>query len=674
MSHKKQRSLKGLAPAAALILLSLAAYAPALRAGFIWDDATLTETAIFQLPGLGGLWHVWTTPSAISFETHYWPLVYTSFWLEFKLWGMQPLGYHLVNILLHGLDGVLLWMVLRRMKLPGAWLGAALFALHPVHVESVAWVIERKDVLSAAFYLAAFLAMMRYEESRKGSWVALAAGGFVCALLSKSVVVTLPVALALWLWWKNGRLKKGDLMALAGLALIAVAITAADMMRYGRIEGPSGVNLSPLERILLAGRALWFYAGKMVWPAHLAALYPHWRIDTHSAVAYVFPCAPAGALLALWALRGRLGRGPLAAALFYGLTLSPILGLIDYGFLRHSFAADRFQYLASIGPIVLLTVPVARGAARLSPAWRRMACGLAATLLLVLGVLTWRQAGYYRDSVTFFTHSATLYPGNWSSEYALGNALVKQRRYEDAQGHLNESLRLKPDFDLAQFDLEDLAAKMEAQQRCGQAEQHYREVLRQNPRDAEALSVMGQVRSAQGRTDEALDFLHQALRLRPEEPEIHRILGDVLIEHKKLGEGMAEYREALRLKPENILAHYRLGQVLAQMEQLDEAARHLSEAARLRPEDGKFHGNLGAVLLEEGKTEEAIVQFREALRIDPRFTYAHYRLGNALQQRGHLEEAIGQYEETLRIDPQYKDAALALQRARAELSRRAPRP
>ncbi|HOW19171.1 MAG TPA: O-GlcNAc transferase, partial [Phycisphaerae bacterium] len=338
--------------AAGLLLLALAVYIPAMRGGFVWDDDDyVTENRTLRsLDGLGRIWFdIRATPQ-------YYPLVFTSFWLEYHLWDSRPGGYHVVNILLHGTSAVLLWLVLRRLAVPGAWFAAAVFAVHPVHVESVAWITERKNVLSGVFYLSAALVWLRFAgldcpraaEPRRRSLYAIGLFLFACALLSKSVTASLPAALLLVLWWKRGRIARGDFLPLVpffALGAVMGLITAWVERHHVGAEGAEWA-LSAAERCLIAGRALWFYAAKLIWPVRLTFIYPRWPIDSGVWWQYLYPIAAVAAIGLLWGLRRRIGRGPLVAVLFFAITLAPALGFFDVYPMRYSFVADHFQYHA----------------------------------------------------------------------------------------------------------------------------------------------------------------------------------------------------------------------------------------------------------------------------------------------------------------------------------------
>ena len=299
----------------ALGLLVIVSYLPAmLWGGFVWDDSLCIK--VDPVREVSGLQQIWFSPSAIEEEHHYWPLVYTTFWLEHKLWGFAPAGYHIVNVLLHLANTLLLWHLLRRLAVPGAWVVAAVFAVHPLHVESVAWIIERKDVLSGLFYLASVLAWMRFVEKPSSRLYACSLVLYAAGLLSKSIVVTLPAALLIWPWWKQGRVTSTDLWRLVPFFAVGLVITLGDLAFY-RSETTASLDYSLAERMLIASHALWFYAGKLLWPSELAVIYPRWDIHVADPLAWGYLIAAVALVVALWHFRHQLGRGPLAGALFF---------------------------------------------------------------------------------------------------------------------------------------------------------------------------------------------------------------------------------------------------------------------------------------------------------------------------------------------------------------------
>src|SRR5688572_14862801 len=377
-SDTSSRRRSALIGSGVLLAMTLIAYLPAFRAGFIWDDPDYVVNNA-TLRSLDGLRQIWFVPRATP---QYYPLVHTSFWIEYQLWRLNPAGYHAVNVLLHALAAVLLWRVLKLLDVPGAWLAAAIFAVHPMHVESVAWVTERKNVLSGVFYLAAALAYFRSSFGLWGSGIgedkdtavdssntrhpkpdtrySLSLGLFVCALLSKTVTASLPATILLVIWWKRGRITRRDVVPLIPFFVIGVALALNTARLEREHVGASGAefDFSALDRILIAGRAAWFYAWKLIAPVNLSFIYPRWTIDDRAAWQYAFPLAAVALVAALFVLRHRIGRGPLVAILFFGGTLVPALGFFNVYPMRYTFVADHFAYHASIGIIVLIAAAV----------------------------------------------------------------------------------------------------------------------------------------------------------------------------------------------------------------------------------------------------------------------------------------------------------------------------
>lgn len=501
--------------AAVLVLSVLAAYSPALRGGFIWDDDYyVTENRTLTEPG--GLGRIWFELGAVP---QYYPLVHTSYWIEHRLWGLEPFGYHLTNVLLHAFAAILLWLVLRSLSVPWAFLGAALFAVHPVHVESVAWITERKNVLSGFFYLAAAWAYLRHrgfperEEAGSAASPRLYAASlalFLCAMLSKTVACSLPAALCVVLWWKRGRIRGRELLELSPLFAIGAGLGLLTAWMESAMVGARGAgwDLSMVDRCLIAGRALWFYAGKLVLPARLTFIYPRWTIDASAWTQFLYPAAALALGAALWLGRARIGRGPLAAALFFGGTLVPALGFFDVYPMRFSFVADHFQYLASIGLLTLAAAAFARGGETTLP-WRR---GAAAAAIIILGLLAWRQARVYRDIETLWLDTIAKNPSCWMAQDNLANLRVKQGRLEEARRLYSGAIELKPDY-------------------------------------VEARNNLGVVLFRLGRLEESAAQFHEVLALRPDYPKTRNNLGAVLLRLGRPGEAVEEFEHALRLNP-----------------------------------------------------------------------------------------------------------------------------
>ena len=580
---------------AALCLLVAVSYFPALSAGFVWDDVILTEST--SLHTWSGLAQIWFTPRGlIQHEAHYWPLLYTLFWLEHKLWGLAPLGYHVVNLLLHTGVVLLLWRLLRRLEVPGAWFAAAVFAVHPLHVESVAWVIGRKDMLATVFYLSSVLAYIRFTEmprgGRRGGPYLLAMMLFVLGLLSKSITVTLPVALLLWHWWRYGRVTLADCSRTLPFFLVGLGITLADYAYSTSLE-PVAFGYTPLERGLIAARALAFYVGKLLWPAGLTGVYPHWEPGIGDLLAWGCAVGFAAVVAVLWCCRRQFGRGPLAGVLFFAVALSPVLGFVDFGYMQFSFVADRYQYLAGIGLIAVVAGAAGR-ACQLSlgalPAHRtrpaRLAIGaVGAAILAVAGLLTWNQAGLYRDPGTFFTHVIAHNPQARAAHFNLGVYLEAEGRYGEARAAYQTALEQRPDDSGALVNIGFMLSK---QGHYEEAVARYREVLRLNPQHqianenlAGVLVKTGTLLFYQGRHEEAAVRYREVLRLNPQHQIALRNLAEVLMFQSRYAAGLASAQQVIVHYPDDAKAHHLAGFGLFHLNRKAEALRYYDRALAL---------------------------------------------------------------------------------------------
>lgn len=602
--------------AALLLGVTLIAYGPVWRAGFIWDDDGHVTRA--GLRSLRGLWRIWFEPGATQ---QYYPLLHSAFWLEHRLWGDSALGYHLANVILHSAAAWLLYRLLRRLSLSGALLAALVFALHPVCVESVAWVSEQKNTLSAVFCLAAALAYLRFDRERRPSSYAVGALLFGLAMAAKSVTATLPAALLVILWWKRGRLTwRGDVAPLGPWLLAGAAAGLVTAWVERTYIGASGAafGLSPVDRFLVAGRALWFYLGKLLWPADLAFIYPRWAVDSGAPAQYLFPAAAALVLAALFALRGR-SRGPLAAALLFAGTLFPALGFINVFPFVYSFVADHFQYLASAVAIAALCAALTSAASHLARPMRLAARAAAACTVVGLGWLTWRQCGSYSDPETLWRATIARNPGCWMAYENLGGVFMKEGRVDQA---------------VVQF----------------------RGALQINPNDTGALNELGVAMLQQGRVDPALEQFRRAAAIAPDDVETHINLGVALLGKGNADEAAAHFERALAAQPNNAKARKNLGAAFAQKGQWDDAAVQFGRAAEIEPDSAETLDSLGSALVRAGKPEKAIAQFRRALELADGSPQAHFDLANALAGDGKQDEAILHFRRALEINPRFAEA------------------
>jgi tetratricopeptide (TPR) repeat protein len=632
---------------AMLLLATLAAYHPAWHGGMVWDDdnhVTRPELRSWQ-----GLYRIWFE---IGATVQYYPLLHSAFWLQHKLWGDSTLGYHLVNILLHFLAALMVAIILRRMAIPGAWLAAAIFALHPVHVESVAWITELKNTLSAVFYLSAVMLYLRFDESRRRTLYLGALGLFALAMLSKTVTGTLSAALLVILWWQRGRLSwKHDVLPLVPFLVLGAGggmITAWWEVQFNRVVGPE-FQFTIVERLLIASRAVWFHLWKLFWPTNLTFIYPRWQVDSHAVWPYLFLIAGAALLSTLWAIRSRW-RAPLAAFLFFCVTLFPVLGFFNLYTFRYSFAANHYQYLASLGIITLVSAGAVLALDRLG--LRPAGKPLAVVLLAILSILTWKQSREYVDAETLYRATLARNPSSWMVHNNLG-ILKLPGHVEEAIAHFKEALRLKPDYAEAH---NNLGHALETQGRIEEALAQYNEALRLMPGLASAHYNLGNALQESGRLEEAVAHAREAVRLKPGLASAHYNLGRAFQQLGSYHEAVAQYREVLKQTPGSAEAHNNLGVALVRLGQLEEAEMQFKEALRYEPGLAEAHGNLGAALEDLGRFEEAPAHLTEAVRLKPDYPIAHNNLGNALQQMGRLDEAVTQYNEALRLMPDYAEA------------------
>lgn len=527
----------------AIALMVFAAYWPAVHAGFVWDDDDyLTENPLVTAPD--GLYRIWFTTDCPS---QYFPLVYTSFRIEHSFWGMNPIGYHVVNILLHSANALLLWLLLRRLKIPGAWLAAAIWALHPVNVESVAWITERKNVLSTLFYLLAVGQWMRFVEAPEKpprSAYALALVCFAMALFAKTTACTLPAVMLIVLWIRKQpinlkRVAQVIPFAAAGLVMGLVSIWWERMK-----QGTTGHEfvLAPLDRILVASRALWFYLGKLVWPADLMFSYPKWRISPHDASQYIWVAACVVVAIALWRQRGSWGHWPLVAVTFFAAVLSPLLGFIPLYTFIYTYVADHYQYLACLGPIALFAALLAA-----LPRFRMAKYAVSGILLCVLGALTWHQAGAYRDSGTLWADVLAKNPQSWAANEGVGMALAADGDLAGAAAHFRRALELKPDHWQGWLNL---GAMLAGQGEPKQAEQCFRNGLKLCSTSAELQCGLGHSLLEQGKWQEAVQVYEAVTRQYPAFLDPHLLLADILEAHGNRREAMRHLEAALNIMPD----------------------------------------------------------------------------------------------------------------------------
>ena len=633
-----------------LAVLTVVAYLPALRGEFLWDDDILiTENRMVKAND--GLYRFWFTTEGPD----YWPLTSSAWWLEWRLWGTRPLGYHTVNVVLHAANAILVWIVLKRLRVPGAWLAGCVFALHPVNVASVAWISEQKNTLSMLFCAIAILLYLRFDEDGNWRWYGLSLAAFLLALFSKTAVVMLPVVLLGCIWWTRGRVRRRDfLRSLPFFVLSLVMGLVTVWYQYPRAAGGQAIRTEGFfTRLAVAGSTPWFYLGKTLLPINLTVIYPKWDIDASRWVSYTPGVILIGSLALFWWNRTTWGRPFLFGLGCFVAALVPVSGIFHQNFHMHSFVADHWLYHSIAAPIALVVAAGAGICRRLGPRGRSVGVVASVGMVIVLGAATWGRSRVYASGETLWRDNVAKNPEAWAAQFNLGNVVERAGRIQEAMGRYEQALRIKSDYAEAHVNL---GAALIKQGKPEEAIRHYEAALRLNPDEPEAHNDLGNALFKLGRGAEAVAQYEQALHHNADSPAVHFNMGTALRQLGRLTEAIGEYEQALRLRPDYPEAHNNLGLALQGLGRETEAAEHYTEALRLRPDFPEAHSNLGNALFNMGKMSQAVGEYEEALRLRPDDAETRNNLGNALSELGRIPEAIRQYELALVLKPDYAEA------------------
>ena len=508
-----------------LVLAVLLAYQPVWYAGFIWDD-DYHVTANPCIIGPLGLTDIWTTRAG-----HFFPLTMTTFWVEHALWGLAPLPYHLVNVVQHAACGVVLWRVLRALRVPGAWLGAAIWALHPLQVESVAWISELKNTQSCLFYLLTILFFVRWLGS--GGTGKTLGGNYGLTLLfaalamaSKSSTLVLPGALLLAAWWVERRWQSRNLVLLVPVVLMSVIAAAITLWSQPEdaavLPDPQWARTWP-ERVAVAGDAFWFYPGKLLWPYPLLTVYPRWVIDAGRWTSWLPLLAALMALAVLWFQRESRFRACFFAFVYFLVVLSPFLGVLDQPYWHYSFVEDHLQNLAGMAPLALGAAGLVWWAGVALPGRVGLPMALGAGLVLVLGLLSWQRTWAYESQETLWTDTLAKNPDCWIGCYNLGVALAQNSRPDEAMAQFQKALILNPGYADAHYNLGNAFLH---KKQFDAAVAEYQKTLVLNPGYVDAHTNCGIALAREGQLNGAIVQFQEALRLRPENVEAQRNLAE----------------------------------------------------------------------------------------------------------------------------------------------------
>ncbi len=593
--------------ASALLLcgLTFVVYLPSLRGPFLIDDDRYV-TSEPLVASSDGLSRMWSTSQLLDF----WPMTYTTFWFEWRLWGTNPAGYHFTNLILHVATALLLWRILQKLSIPSGFLAALVFAVHPVNVQAVAWIAQRKEALAAFFFGLSILWYLCDQQRRDAKcapeasagirpWYWLSLIAFALAMLSKTSAAMLPAVLLLIVWWVRGRITAGNFLRSLPFFLVAAGLTCVEIWFQGHGD-PHPHSPFPV-RLAGSGAVVWFYLAKALLPIDLSFVYPRWSIQPNEFCWWL----PLLAAITVTILLGRRRNGGWAHALFFAwayvcIALLPVMGFVETGSMMYSPVADHYSHLALIGVLVLLAAAWSYWRQRVIGACRWITIASAVILVGIFGLLTWRQNQLFGNPVELYQIALASNP--------------------DSGNFLHGALA------------------------------------------AELLAV--------GRKQEQIEQYKRLVRLSPNLlPMVHYNLGNMLIAAGKYDEGVEHYRQALRLQPEFADAHYNLGVALANAGKSQEAVSHFEKTLQLKPGFAEAHNNLANVLRSTGHIAEAIDHYREALRLNPDLAVVHRNLGDLLRDTGETEEAVKQYQQVLRLQPDDAATLAKLTKAFAALGR-----
>jgi protein O-mannosyl-transferase len=613
------RYLRMLAGAALIALIAVCVYLPSINGSFIMDDdQLLTENDLIKFPG--GLHMIWFSRAPAD----YWPVTNSMLWLEWRLWGMKPTGYHVVSLILHVVETLLIWFIMQKLSVPGAFLAALIFAVHPVNVESVAWISQQKNMFAMLFFLLSILCYLHYIQ-RARPWLAakqtlstvhyplstfsspssfywLSLAMFILAMLSKGSVAVLPIILLGIVWWMRG-LTRWDWVKMVPFFLVAAIFTCANLWFRTHGEAVTIRNADFLQRLLGAPAAVWFYLYKAVLPIDLAFVYPQWNIQAGKLIWWL-PMLAAMRVTAVLLWYGKTWARPLLFAWgFFCAALVPVMGFTDVGFMKYSLVADHYQHIAIIAVISLVAAGLDVWRVRARPMERRIAITLSILAVGVLGVLTWRQNALYSDRIELYRTTLEKNPACWMAHNNLGKALYESGLFQEAMDHYKQAMSLKSDYPEVFYNMGLVLSDMNRYQ---EAIEQYERALHINPKLPQAHNNLGVCLLNMGRPQEATPHYQEALRIRPNYPEAQNNLGTSFFLAGRLQDAIECFEQALRLQGDYADAHFNLGIALAKTGRLQDAIKHYKQATQLNPGDFETYYNLALAYAETGRSPEAI--------------------------------------------------------------------
>jgi len=662
----------GVRAGVALIAVAvLLAYFPSISGGFLFDDnLLLTNNKLIKASD--GLYRIWFTTEALD----YWPVTNTTLWFEWRLWGMNSTGYHVTNLILHVVEALLIWIILRKLSIPGAFPAAMIFAVHPVNVESVAWIAQRKNMMAMLFFLLSILCYLKMETAssalqnglkridlplvprRWPLWYWLSLAAFVLAMLSKGSVAILPVLLLGIIWWLRP-LKMRDLVRTAPFFLVAIVMVIVNVafQKHVVTEGPIRIA-SFTERLLGAGGVVWFYLYKALLPIDLAFVYPLSQVQSANPLWWLALFAALAVTAILWLYRKSWSRPVLFAWVFFCVALVPVMGFTDVAFMLYSLVADHYQHIAIIGAIALVAAGWSIWHRRAQKAARRAAMAVAIVAVAALAFLTWRQSGIYRNAIVLYEAALEKNPDCWFAQNNLGSLLLDLGQVQKAMPHFVRSFGINP-YNVQAYNNMGLALVRTNKPR--EAIEYYEKALQIKPNFPDAHYNMGFALVQTDRPREAIEHYEKAIQLKPDYPEAENNLGLTLVIMDRQQDAIKHYEQALHLRPDYYEALLNLGNALMKVGKLPEAIEHFQQVLRLRSDCPDGYNNLAIALNMSGRRQEAIEYYQKALRLSPDFTEIYFNLALLYAKTNQSAEAIATAREGLRIAQSKGQTGLAKQ-------------
>jgi len=596
-----------------IVVLGLWVFWPALHGDWLWDDALLiSKNPLVHDPD--GLWKIWFEPNRLM---DYFPLKVSVEWLEWHLWGNDTFNYHLTTLILHLVGALLVWRLFSKLGLRLAWLGGLIFAIHPVVVESVAWISEIKNTLSLPPLLWAMCALIDYDErgSRRDYFLAL--GLFLAAMLCKTTVVMLPVVILLYAWWKRGRIGWSDVkVSLPFFAVsLALGLTTIWFLHHHAITKLLAIPMGGFfSRLALAGLSLAFYFSKCFWPVGLAPIYPKWIVDPPSLVQFLPWPILVGVVGWLWAKRATWGRHALLGLGFFLINLAPFIGFVAGSYMSFTWVMDHLLYLPLIGLVGVVVAVMGQVEEKLSRSVRPFAIGIVGSVIGLLAYGSHEYSKLFVNEETFWAYTLQENPEAWLAHNNLGLILSEKGQMAEAKEHYRQAFELNPDYAAAHYNL-------------------------------------GNTLLHENQVSEAMEQFNLALKSYPDYAEAHTNLGNAFLQMSRFPQAIEQYEYAIRINPGIAATHNDLGLALSQTKRMNEAVEQFEQALKIAPQNPIMRSNLGDALMTVNQIPEAIEQYEEAIQINPNYIEARNSLGVALSQSGRIPEAIEQFEISLRINP-----------------------